>query len=149
MPEAQHVRSLPGHELAEAAPAVEVADVLELVREHVGQQVELEAGAEHGCVAEQEAIARLERVDPRRDQRLDGLRQRRGAAVARRATSSRTKRVATRALRDFGEQFLGERELPGGRERELGRLLAAERRELEELSVPGLVDERRVPAAGA
>ena len=81
VPEPQRVRSLPGHELAEPAPAVEVADVLELVRKHVRQQVELELGAEHGRVPQQEAIARLERVDPRRDQGLDGLRQARDAAA--------------------------------------------------------------------
>ena len=63
VPEAQHVRTLPGDEFAEAAPAIEVADVLELVREHVGQPVELEAGPEHGRVAEG-SDRRARGVDP-------------------------------------------------------------------------------------
>ena len=80
VPKAQRVGSLPRHELTEPTPAVEILDVLELVREHVRQQVEVELGAENGCVPQKEAIARLERVDPRRDQGLDGLRQGRDAA---------------------------------------------------------------------
>ena len=128
VPEAQHVRPLPGDELAEAAPAVEVADVLELVREHVGQQVELEAGPEHGGVAEQEAIAGLEGVDPSRDQRLDGLRERRAVAAGAggRHELAHEQRVSTRALRDFGNQVFGERDLAGGRKCQLRRLVAVE-----------------------
>ena len=133
MPEPQLVRPLPGHELPESAPAVEIADVLELVRQHVGEQVELEAGPEDRSVAKEKSIAGLERVDPRRDQRLDRLRKRRNAAFGSggRDELAHEERVATRALRDLAQQFLGEGDLSSGREREPSRLLAGERRELE------------------
>ena len=80
VPEAHRVRALPGDELAQTAPAVEVAHILELVREDVSQQVELEAGTEDRRVPQQEAIAGLQGVDPRRDQRLHRLGKRRDAA---------------------------------------------------------------------
>ena len=121
VPETQLVRPLPGHELPESAPAVEVADVLELVGEHVGEEVELEAGPEDRGVAKQKSIAGLERVDPRRDQRLDRLWKRRNAtAVPREAADelAHEERVAARALRDLAEQLLGEGDLASGRERE-------------------------------
>ena len=123
VPEAQRVRSLPGHELAEPAPAVEVADVLELVREDVSQQVELELGAEHGRVPQQEAIARLQGVDPRRDQASPrSPAGRRDAAAGRGDELADEQRVAAGALGDLSEQLLGEGELAGSRQRQPGRL---------------------------
>ena len=148
--EPQFVRPLPGHELPEPAPAVEVADVLELVRQHVREEIELEASAEDRGVAKEKSIAGLERVDPRRDQRLDRLWKRRNAAPGPggRDELAHEERVATRALRDLSEQLLGEGDLSSGREREPSRLLARERRELEEpMPVVGLVTTAS-PAGG-
>ena len=144
VPEPQLVRPLPGHELPESAPAVEIADVLELVRQHVGEEVELEAGPEDRGIAKEKSIAGLERVDPRRDQRLDRLWKRRDATLGSggRDELAYEERVAARALRDLAQQFLGQGDLSSGREREPSSLLAGERRELEDpLPVAGLVDE--------
>ena len=93
-----------------SAPAIQVSDILELVREHVRQQVEFEAGAQNGGVAKQEAIAGLEGVDSSRDQRLDGLRQRRAVAAGpgRGDELAHEQWVPAGALRDLGEQLLGE-----------------------------------------
>ena len=146
VPEPQLVRPFPGHELTESSPAVEVADIRELVGEDIGQEVELEVGPEDRGVSKEEAIARLERVDPGGDQRLDRLRKHRSSAVGAGGVDelAHEERIAARALRDHGEQLLGERGLACRCQRELRSRLAGERRQLEQpVTVPRLVEERR------
>ena len=65
------------------------------------EQVEVEGRPDHGCVPEQHPVGRVERVDPRRQQALDRLRQLvdRRAVLRREHELADEERVAARALR--------------------------------------------------
>ena len=126
MAEAQRVVAAPLDELADPLPAVDPADVAELVAEELAHQVEVEAGAHDRGDAQEQPVLRLERVDPLRHQPLDRLGQlSSGAAADRGDELAHEERVTARAGDERLERVLGERELavdhPGERGSQLGR----------------------------
>ena len=70
-------RALPGHELVEPVPQPEVAGVpgVGFVRDGLGEQVHVHDPAEDRGAPEQAPAARVEAVDPARDQGLETLRE--------------------------------------------------------------------------
>ena len=127
MSKTQQPRPDPVDEIGEPHPLFGIG---RLVREDLGEQVEVERRADHRGVAEQQAIVRLQCVDANRQQRLDRLGQ--GIVVGRRNRQfADEERVACRTLGDGSELVLGQRDVPRRSERKGACLCGVERLELE------------------
>ena len=94
-------------ELAEPFPAGRVARVRDLVLEDLAEELQLEHRADDRGVAKQHPVRRLERVDTRREQALDRLRQRleRFTLPGRDDELADEERVAAGSLGERGERF--------------------------------------------
>ena len=114
-------------ELVQPVPRLRVCRGLGIVREHLADELGAEACAEHGGVAQQRAVARLELVDAGRHDGLDALGERLVLGRARGGDELlQEERVAAGAAGDRGRLVL-QQALSGGSADQLlrGRLVEA------------------------
>ena len=133
VPECECVAIGRDDELAEVRPPLRVACLRDLVFENLAEQVEPERRPDHRRIPQQHPVGGSKRVDARRQQALDRLRQliKSGAVLGSEHEFADEERIPSRALRECLDGVDRERELRGDRDRELFGGRAGERLQLD------------------